>query len=358
MARKRKDESRAGISKLKLTAIILILLLLIYAAVRLSLYMGSTAKTHLNDEGLDHAARFDNCIKLHGIDVSEFQDDINWKKVKSAEADFVFVRAAYRKSDDGELKEDEDFKHNIKAASRAGLMVGAYIYSQAITEEEAKEEAEFLLDLVKPYDITMPLVIDYELYSGGRLESYINEGNLPASSMYHDIVLAFCDRVEKAGYESLVYANYDMLTNYMDSTLLGKEANIWAAQYGSRCNVKGRYMFWQCSEDANISGIEGGVDHDIWYFEPGKVYSTEAKGKRKQTSIADCKIEFKEDTVKLSNNRAKPKVSVSFDGKKLKEGKHYEIGFVNNTKPGTGYAIVRGIGKYKDWTSAGFKIEK
>lgn len=355
MAKER--EGRRGISKFKLILVLIALLLLAFIIIRLSMFFGSIAKTHLNDDGLTHAKRFNDCIKVHGIDVSEHQDDINWKKVKSGEADFAFVRAAYRKAETGELVEDEDFEDNIKEASKAGIMVGAYVYSQALNAEEAEEEAEFLVDLVKRYDIVMPLVIDYEIYGGGRLEQYINEGNLPASSMYHDIVLAFCEKVEKEGYESLVYANYDMLTNYMDSKLIGKEANIWAAQYGGSCDVTGRYMFWQCAEDAKISGVEGNVDHDIWYIEPGKVYKTKAKGKRNQTSIADCKIEFEEETVPLKNHRAKPKVVVTYDGKKLKKGKHYEIGFVKNTEPGTAYAIVRGIGKYKDWTSAAFKVE-
>jgi len=290
--------------------------------------------------------------------VSEFQDDIKWRKVKSSGADFVFIRAGYRSKDSGELKSDDDFDENMKKANKAGIMTGAYFFSQALNEDEAVEEAECLLDMVKGYDIEMPLVIDFELLEGGRLQQAVDAGEMPAASMYHDIVLAFCDRINKAGYEAAVYANYDMLTNYMDSTILGKKATIWAAQYGGECSVAGSYRYWQCAEDAYVGGIKGQVDHDIWYLEPGKVYSTKAAGKRKQTSIGDCTISFDENSYSLKNNRAVPKVTVTNGDRKLRKGRDYILSFIRNTEEGTGYAIVRGVGMYKDLTSAPFTIEK
>ena len=353
--RTRKTKRRSIKPKLILAAIILIII--IVAAIRLAIYLGSISKTHLNDDGLTHAIRNQNSIVVHGIDVSEHQDDINWKKVKSSEADFAFIRAAYRSADTGELHEDEEFEDNIKGATRAGVSAGAYIFSQALNEKEAVEEADFLLDIVDRYDIDMPLVIDFEIYEGGRLSQAIEAGDLPAASLYHDIVIAFCDRVEEAGYESAVYANYNMLTNYMDSSILDDYETIWAAQYGGVCHVKGNYMYWQCAEDAQVDGIEGPVDHNIWYIEPGMVYKTAAKGKKNAVSIGECSIDFDKDSYELKNNRAKPKVSVTYKGDKLHEGKDYILTLTKNTVSGTGYAVVRGIGKYKDWTSAPFTIE-
>ena len=351
-------QKKAPIVRLRLIVIGVLAICLIALVLRVISYVGGISKVHLNDEGLTHAKRYENFIKVHGIDVSEFQeDDINWKKVKSSEADFVFIRAAYRKGESGELMEDADFKKNIKKANRAGIMTGAYIFSQAINEEEAVEEANYLIDLVKPYDIDMPLVIDYELLDGGRLQQKVNAGEMPAASNYHDIVVAFCDTVEAAGYEACVYANYDMLTNYMDSTILDDMEFIWAAQYGGRCDVKGNYTYWQCAEDAKIGGIEGNVDHDIWYIDPDKVYTTYAKGKKDAVSIEDCDIKFDKDSYKLINHRARPKVQVSYDGKKLRKGTHYEISFIRNETEGTGYAIVRGIDSYKDWVAVPFTIE-
>ncbi len=345
------------ISKGKLILAALVVLIIAVLVLRIAAYVSSISRQHLTDEGLTHDARFSSCEIVHGIDVSAYQDEINWKKVKSSEADFVFVRAGYRDADDGTLYEDTAFRTNIKKAHKAGLATGAYFYSQALNEDEAVEEAEYLLDLVRRYDIDMPLVIDYELYDGGRVQQAVEAGDLYAASLYHDIVLAFCRRVQQAGYESAVYANYDMLTNYMDSTLLDEVAVIWAAQYGGECDVEGDYLYWQCAEDAAVDGIEGNVDHDIWYIEPGKVYSTNAAGISDAISIGECDVEFKEDTVKLKNHRATPKVTVTYDGKKLRKGRDYQLTFVKNTVKGTGYAVVRGTGKYCDWKAVPFTIE-
>ena len=351
-------QKKAPIVRLRLIVIGVLAICLIALVLRVISYVGGISKVHLNDEGLTHAKRYENFIKVHGIDVSEFQEgDINWKKVKSSEADFVFVRAGFRKGETGELVEDADFKKNMKGANRAGIMTGAYFFSQALNEEEAVEEAKYLIELVEPYDIDMPLVIDYELLDGGRLQEKVDAGEMPAASNYHDIVVAFCDTVETAGYEACVYANYDMLTNYMDSTILDDMEFIWAAQYGGSCDVKGNYMFWQCAEDAKIGGIEGNVDHDIWYIDPDKVYPTYAKGKKDAVSIEECDIKFDKDSYKLINHRAIPRVQVNYDGKKLRKGIHYEISFVRNETEGTGYAIIRGIDSYKDWMAVPFKIE-
>ena len=356
-ATEEKKKPAKRISKLKLAVIIIAACIVIAGVIRLAVYLGSFSHTHLSDEGLTHAIRFQNSVAVHGIDVSQFQDYINWKRVKSSEADFVFIRAGYRKAETGELKEDEEFRENIRKANRAGIMTGAYFFSQAVNENEAIEEADYLLDLVKKYDIDMPLVIDYEIYHGGRLEKAIEAGDLPAASLYHDIVIAFCRRVEEAGYESAVYANYDMLTNYMDASILDDDVTIWAAQYGGECTVKGDYLFWQCSEETAIDGIKDPVDHDVWYIEPGKVYETKAAGKKDQTSIGECEILMDSGSCKLRNNRAKPKVVVMNGDKKLHPGKDYILSYVRNTVSGTGYVIVHGIGKYKDWTTKAFTIE-
>ena len=101
-----KKKPAKRISKLKLAVIILAACLVITGVIRLAVYLGSFSHTHLSEEGLTHAIRFQNSVVVHGIDVSQFQDDINWKRVKSSEADFVFIRAGYRKAETGELKED------------------------------------------------------------------------------------------------------------------------------------------------------------------------------------------------------------------------------------------------------------
>ena len=176
---------------------------------------------------------------------------------------------------------------------------------------EAKEEAEYVLDLVKDYDITMPLVIDYEIYEGGRLDKKIQAGELYAASFYHDIVLGFTNTVEAAGYESAVYANRSMLTNYMQADLIDDMATIWLAKYDRTADFDADYWFWQCSENGRAGGIEGSVDQNFWYIQPEKVYETRARHKKSAVSVRDCRISFRKSVTRLRNFRAVPKFDMT-----------------------------------------------
>ncbi len=346
-------------TKFKLILALLIAIALTIGGLMLKAYIQSGTDIRLTDDGYTHNDAFANCIVVNGIDVSTHQgEEINWAKVKTSGADFVFIRGGYRSVDDGSLHEDAQFETNMKGAKKAGLMIGVYFYSQALTPDEAIEEADFLLKLVKRYDIDLPLVIDFELYHGGRLENKIEAGDLYAASLYHDIVLAFCERVESKGYESMVYANADMLTHYMDYTILTDDATLWLANYGKSTDLEPLYQFWQCSQESIVGGIPGKVDQNFWYIEPGKVYPTYAKGKGKeQVSISDCEVTFSEESYKIKMRRAEPEIEVNIDGKKLKEGRDYVFSPIKNTEPGTGYIIIRGIGRYKDWMAVPFDAE-
>ena len=218
-------------TKLGVVAAVLVFLLVVYGIFQIKDYFNKRTDYRVTDAGFTHAARFENAVPLYGIDVSEHQPaEINWERIKTSGVDYVFARAGYRGTDKGGLHIDENFEKYVKEADKAGLMIGAYFYSQALTPEEAIEEADFLLEQVKSYNITLPLVIDYEIYKGGRLDKKIDAGEMYAASLYHDVVLAFCRHVEEAGYESAVYANKDMLTNYMQADLLDDSATIWLAK--------------------------------------------------------------------------------------------------------------------------------
>ena len=337
---------------------LLVLIFLIWGALEFADYTDKKPDAYMTDEGFHHDDRFDGCAALIGIDVSEHQKgEINWERVKSSGADYVFIRAGYRAADNGSLHTDKNFKANMKGAEKAGLMVGVYFYSQALTPGEGKEEAEYVLDLIKDYDISMPVVIDYEIYEGGRLDKKIQAGELYAASLYHDIVLGFTNTVEAEGYESAVYASHDMLTNYMQADILDDMATIWLARYDSVANLDADYWFWQCSDKGKASGIEGSVDQNFWYVEPEKVYETRAKHKKKAVSVRECRISFRRSVTRLRNFRAMPKFDMTYEGKGMKEGRDYVSSVVRNTKAGTGYVIIRGIGKYKDWIMYPFEIE-
>ena len=346
--------------RFKIIVAALILIFVFVNVSRLSDYLSKKTDVRLTDEGITHAERFYDCAAIHGVDISVHQgESIKWKKVKTSGANFAFIRAGYRDADDGKLHIDSMFEENVDKAAQAGIMTGAYIYSQALTPQEAVEEADFLIDLVDDHEITMPLVIDYEIYPNGRLDKKIQTGSMYAASFYHDIVQAFCRRVEAAGYESAVYANKNMLTNYMQADLLDDTDTIWLAQYGETSDLDADYWFWQCSDSAKVGGISGKVDHDIWYIRPGTVYKTRASGseKKRTISIGDCHVSFQRSVTKIKRLRAEPKLGITYEGRGLREGKDYVISVVNNVDPGTGYIIVRGIGKYKDWIMEPFETE-
>ena len=336
----------------------------------------------LTDEGYTHANRFKSSVAVTGIDVSSHQgDDINWEMVKSSGVDFVFVRAGVRLPEDGSIHKDKCFDRNVKNARKAGLLIGAYFYSQATTTEEAAEEADFILDTVSSKDIDLPLVIDYELYQGGRLSAKAQSGELFAASQYNDIVTAFTSRIEQSGYDSGVYANYDMLTNYMDASLIAGQTEIWVAQYNSYCSFVPSYMFWQCSDSAQVGGIDGNVDHDFWYIQPNKVYSASSSDQASSSdssdtsnqapssnqasdssasnaiSIGECTVEFDKDAYRIKKRRATPDIEVSYNGSTLKEGSDYTCTPIRNIDAGTGYMFIRGIGDYKDWKAVPFTIK-
>ena len=327
----------------------------------------------LTDEGYTHANRFKSSVAVTGIDVSSHQgDDINWEMVKSSGVDFVFVRAGVRLPEDGSIHKDKCFDRNVKNARKAGLLIGAYFYSQATTTEEAAEEADFILDTVSSKDIDLPLVIDYELYQGGRLSAKAQSGELFAASQYNDIVTAFTSRIEQSGYDSGVYANYDMLTNYMDASLIAGQTEIWVAQYNNYCSFVPSYMFWQCSDSAQVGGIDGCVDHDFWYIQPNKAYSASSSDQASSSdssdtsnqasasnavSIGECTVEFDKDAYRIKKRRATPDIEVSYNGSTLKEGSDYTCTPIRNIDAGTGYMFIRGIGDYKDWKAVPFTIK-
>lgn len=201
-----------------------------------------------------------------GIDVSSWQGTINWEKVAAAGVEFVFIRGAYRGTSTGALGKDGRFEEYLEKASAAGLKVGVYIYSQAITENEAREEAEFLLELLDGRYIDLPLVIDYEYYGyGGRLY------NAKLTDRQRtDICLAFCEAVESAGYDAMVYGNASMLGVDMYAEELEQ---VWLAHYTKKTGYKGEYEFWQCSASGSIPGISGNVDLDFWFDAGDELFS-------------------------------------------------------------------------------------
>ena len=131
-----------------------------------------------------------------GIDVSKWNKEIDWKKVKEAGVDFAIIRCAYRGSSTGALVEDPYFKKNIEGATKAGIQIGVYFFTQAIDKKEAEEEADYVIDIIKDYDIKYPIVIDTEPISGDEARS-----DALSAEERTEVVAAFCERVKAKNYK-------------------------------------------------------------------------------------------------------------------------------------------------------------
>lgn len=186
-----------------------------------------------------------------GIDVSKHNGTIDWNKVKAAGVQFAMLRAGYGRYDN---QKDERFEANYKGATAAGIPVGAYHYSYATTAEQAKQEAEVFLGWIKGKNLTYPVAFDIEDKKQANL----------GVSVISDIIRAFCETVEAAGYYVVVYANKDWLTNRIDADCKSRY-DIWLAQWTSKPTYTGSYGMWQYTSDGAVDGIAGRVDMNIAY---------------------------------------------------------------------------------------------
>lgn len=194
---------------------------------------------------------------VRGIDVSKWNGNINWKAVKNSGIEYVIIRCGYRGSSQGMLIEDPKYQSNIKGAIEAGLKVGVYFFTQAISEAEAVEEASMVLEQVKNYQITYPIFLDVEA-SGGRADG-IDKDTRTA------VCKAFCQTIQSAGYTAGIYANKTWLETKMDADALSSY-KIWLAQYAATPTYGGRYDMWQYQATGKVSGISGDVDMNWSYL--------------------------------------------------------------------------------------------
>lgn len=191
-----------------------------------------------------------------GIDVSAHQGLIDWERVQSAGIEFAVIRAGYRGSTEGRLYEDEQFRYNIEGAQAVGIPVAVYFYSQALTTEEAIEEAQFVEDLLDDYTLELPVFYDWEHGDGsGRISG-------PHDMSLTDFAIAFCEEIKSAGYSAGVYFNLSYANHYLDMQRL-QEYTLWLAEYNLPPTYRYRYDWLQYSDSGTVPGIEHAVDMDL-----------------------------------------------------------------------------------------------
>ncbi len=197
-----------------------------------------------------------------GIDVSTWNENINWSKVKDAGIEFVIIRCGFRGYGSGSLVRDNLFYSHMNGAKAAGLKVGVYFFTQAITEREAVEEASMCLDMVSGYKLNYPIFIDMEDAGSSSART-----NRLTNAQRTAIVQAFCDTIRAAGYRAGLYANKYYLESKIYTSQLRSSTVIWLAHYTSgHTNYAGRYDMWQYSSTGRINGVSGPVDLNISYI--------------------------------------------------------------------------------------------
>lgn len=196
-----------------------------------------------------------------GIDVSEFQgEDIDWKQVRESGIEFVIIRLGYRAyGETGELVLDDMFDRNMQGALDAGLDVGVYFFSQAITPGEAVEEAEFVLEHVRGYEIDGPIVYDTEEIKGDTARTDNN-----TRQEFTNYCKVFCDTIEQAGYDPMIYANMKWMAFTLDMEQLA-DYDFWYADYHDVPQCPYEYEIWQYSETGAVPGINANVDLNVWF---------------------------------------------------------------------------------------------
>ena len=192
-----------------------------------------------------------------GIDVSAYQKEIDWPAVAADGIDFAILRLGYRGYTEGGLFLDKTFEQNLQGALNAGLDVGVYFFSQAVTPEEAEQEADYVCSALDGYDITYPVAFDWEPISDESARTNGLDGETLTQCAD-----AFCARVKEAGYTPAVYFNQSLGYLRYDLRELTDYA-LWLAEYDSKPDFYYHFDLWQYTHTGQVAGIEGNVDLDL-----------------------------------------------------------------------------------------------
>jgi len=204
-----------------------------------------------------------------GVDVSKWQGKIDWNSVKKSGIEFAIIRIGYR-AENGKIYKDANADYNIQQAQKAGMLVGVYFFSTAVNENEAREEAEFVVNAVKGYKISYPVVYDYEGFTNSESRTYSLSTELRTNN-----ALTFLSHVEKIGYTGMFYGAKNQIENnaYWDMAVIENRFKVWLAHYSNPTypdienpDYSGKYDMWQYTNKGTVPGVEGNCDINVSYF--------------------------------------------------------------------------------------------
>lgn len=200
-------------------------------------------------------------VAFLGVDLSKYQDNVDFERLKGQGIDFCMLRVGARGYKTGALTQDENFETNYNLANEAGLDVGAYFFSQAISEDEAREEATMVLNALNGRKLTYPVAIDFESTPNdiSRIDTLDKNERLA-------IVQAFVNRITEGGYKAMVYGNKEFLLKKIDIAKL-TNSNIWLSQEDAIPDYPYMYTMWQYTKEGELYGIDGLVDMNISFID-------------------------------------------------------------------------------------------
>lgn len=210
-----------------------------------------------DENGIMHYYENGNAVSHKGIDVSKYQEKIDWSAVAGDGVEYAFIRLGIRGYTKGEIIEDSTFEDNIEGALDHDIDVGVYFFTQALSAEEAEEEAQFVLDAIEPYDVKYPVVLD--------VEAVLSENSRTADLTKEErtaYCIAFCEKIKNAGYRPMIYGNLKTFMLLLDLEKL-EEYDKWFAFYGEEVYFPYAFKVWQYSDTGSVAGIEGDVDLNI-----------------------------------------------------------------------------------------------
>lgn len=197
---------------------------------------------------------------LLGVDVSAHQGEIDWQQVADAGMEFAMVRIGYRGYTSGGIYADEYAQDNLTGAKEAGLKVGAYFYSQALTPTEAALEAAYCISVLEEHEIDLPVVFDWEYVSAEARTGSMDAPTLLACAR------TFCQAMEDAGYEAMIYFNPTLAETLLDLQAL-EEYPFWLAMYSDKMTWPYAVEMWQYTASGSVPGISGDTDINLWFPE-------------------------------------------------------------------------------------------
>ena len=198
-----------------------------------------------------------NVVSFPGVDVSAHQGEIDWTAVKESGIDFAIIRLGYRGYGSGKLVEDEYAVKNLEGAREAGLKVGAYFFSQALSIRETDEEIAYMLKILDGFQLDMPIILDWEIPTNDARTIYMDARTLT------DIQLHFCGQMRDRGFQPMIYFNWHQSEKlYYLSEL--EEYPFWLALYQDRMTYPWKVEMWQWTANGKVPGINGPVDINVY----------------------------------------------------------------------------------------------